>query len=240
MTLLLAYALDLSSEMLNDFGYPCDAVRYREISEKLKSRTMDLCYSTEKGLISETPLKQEFSQHTNIFGILTNTIHPEDQKDVIKKILKDKSLIQTTLYFKFYLFQAMKKVGLGDEVLALIDEWNSFLKYGLTTFPEHGVNSRSDCHAWAAHPMYDFLNITCGIKPASPGFKTVEICPNPGSLSEFTGTVWHPSGKISVHYKKLKNERVEFEINLPGKLNGTLIFKNESIQLWGGKNHILK
>jgi hypothetical protein len=42
--------------------------------------------------------------------------------------------------------------------------------------------SRSDCHAWSAHPNYDLLTIVAGIKPGAPGFKKARIELHLGSL----------------------------------------------------------
>ena len=236
MSILLAYALDKASEMMKQTGYECDAERFTSVSESLKAKTMDLCYSEEKQLIAETPGKEEFSQHTNIFAILTNTFNPEVQGAAALKILEDESLIQTTLYFKFYLFQALKKAGHGEKVIDLMQEWKVFLDHGLTTFPEHGINSRSDCHAWAAHPMYSFLNVTCGIEPSSPGFRSVHISPNPGKLEKFTGTVTHPSGMISLSYEKMKGNEEEISILLPEGISGTLEYMNKIYPLSDKKN----
>jgi alpha-L-rhamnosidase len=236
MTILLAYALDKAAELLNRFDFPCDGERFLKISKSLKQHTIDLCFSEEKKLIAETPAKEQFSQHTNIFAILTNTLNTEVQHEIAQRILNDQSLIQTTLYFKFYLFQALKKAGLGEKVIDQMQEWEKFLDAGLTTFPEHGINSRSDCHAWAAHPMYDFLNITCGIEPDSPGFKTVKIEPNPGNLSEFEGKMFHPSGEISVSYKSDRKNKKEFIVRLPHGLSGTFVFQGITFPLTEGEN----
>ncbi len=239
MTLLLSYALDHAVDLLDEFGYGCDADRFREISGSLKQKTMELCYNEDRGLIAGTPDKQIFSQHTNIFAILTGTFDPPMQKEVMRTVLEDSSLIQTTLYFKFYLFQALKKAGMGGEILTLMDEWKSLLDQGLTTFPEHGINSRSDCHAWAGHPMYDFLNITCGIASSSPGFRTVEIRPATGNLTEVAGSLPHPMGEISTRYRKLEGNRLECTITLPEKISGTLIYHDHSYPLEGGPNSFI-
>ncbi len=235
MSILLAYALDKASELLTEYNYPCDAERYLTLSASLKQSTMKHCFNSEKQLIAETPAQEQFSQHTNIFAILTDTFEPELQQEAAQRILDDPSLIQTTLYFKFYLFQALKKAGMGEKVVDLMSEWKTFLHNGLTTFPEHGINSRSDCHAWSAHPMHAFLTITCGIEPGSPGFKTVDIKPAPGNLSDFTGTMPHPLGEISVAYKNLNQKT--FTIHLPDGLTGTFTYKDKSFPLKNGENN---
>lgn len=234
MTILLAYALDKAAELLTHSNYPCDADRYQLLSAALKQKTMEHCFNNEKQLIAETPAQDKFSQHTNIFAILTDTFEPEKQQDAAHRMLDDQSVIPTTLYFKFYLFQALKKAGMGELVIDQMKEWKKFLDAGLTTFPEHGINSRSDCHAWSAHPMHAFLTNTCGIEPGSPGFKTVEIKPAPGNLSEFTGTMPHPLGKISVTFESLNQK--PFTIHLPKGLTGTFTYRGKSLPLREGEN----
>ena len=119
------------------------------------------CFVSEKGMFAETPDKQQFSQHTNIMAILTDAIPQEDQKALMQKILNDKGLIQTTIYYKFFLFEALQKSGMGDLYTSLLGNWASQLKQGLTTFAETDVEPRSECHAWSASPNYHFLKIVC-------------------------------------------------------------------------------
>ena len=234
MTILLAYALDRAALLLNHFDAPCDAERFAELSQSLKQKTYELCYAEEKQLIAETPAKNQFSQHTNIFAILTDTFAPEEQQAKALKILEDKSLIQSTLYFRFYLFKALKKTGMGDIVIDQMQEWKKFLDNGLTTFPEHGINSRSDRHAWSAHPMYAFLTITCGIEPGSPGFKSVDIRPAPGNLTSFTGNLPHQAGEILLHYNRYNPEK--YKVILPPGLHGTFTVDGMTYPLTEGEN----
>jgi alpha-L-rhamnosidase len=236
MSLLLVYALEKAAEILGVFGYEYDAERFIELAGSLKTKTMELCYCPNKQLVAETPAKQQFSQHTNIFAVLTDAFETKEHVRVMQNVLEDRSLIQTTLYFKFYLFQALKKAGMGEKVIDLMDEWKQFLDYGFTTFPEHGINSRSDCHAWSAHPLLAFLNIICGIETASPGFKTVEIRPHPGHYSEAQCTVPHPLGEISVTYRSVEPDRIEWTIQLPDGLDGTFIFDDTVYRLAEGEN----
>ncbi len=236
MTILLAYAIDRAVEIFEMYEYKCDADHLRMISSSLKENTLKHCFDKQKGLIAETPSKKVFSQHTNSFAILTNMLDEETERAVARKVMDDPELIQATLYFNFYIFQALKKAGLGGEIVRLMDKWTNFLDYGFTTFPEHGIESRSDCHAWSAHPMYDFLNITCGIGPAAPGFKKVMIRPQPGRLLEMRGVVPHPSGEISVTMNRDTKGTAHCIIELPEGLDGTFIYGNNAWDITGGKS----
>ena len=53
---------------------------------------------------------------------------------------------------------------------------------GLTTWAESPEPTRSDSHAWSAHPNFDLLTSVAGIRPRTPGFKTVTIEVHLGDL----------------------------------------------------------
>ena len=74
-----------------------------------------------------------------------------------------------SLYFRFYLSRALEAAGLGDEYVGLLQPWRELLAKGLTTWPEHPEPSRSDCHAWSAHPAFDLLRIVAGNRPFGAG-----------------------------------------------------------------------
>ena len=57
------------------------------------------------------------------------------------------------------------------------------LDLGLTTWAETPEPTRSDSHAWSAHPNYDLLTTVAGVEPATPGFATVRIQPHLGTLT---------------------------------------------------------
>jgi hypothetical protein len=60
-----------------------------------------------------------------------------------------------------------------------------------------------------------------GVRPTSPGFGTVLIKPETCGLSWARGTVPTPHGTVSVSWAK-ENDRLRFEIALPGGTTGTL------------------
>ncbi len=99
-----------------------------------------------------------------------------------KKMLTDSSLAPASIYFKFYLHQALVKAGLGNDYLNWLDLWRENIKMGMTTWAEISDinNARSDCHAWGASPNIEFFRTVLGIDSDAPGFAKVKIEPKLG------------------------------------------------------------
>jgi hypothetical protein len=147
--------------------------------------------------------------------------------------MDDRSLIQPTMYFRFYLTQALKKTGQADFYLETLGLWNDMLNKGLTTFAENPDPARSDCHAWSASPNYDFLATVAGIRPGTPGFKSVEIEPALGKLNYIKGEMPHPAGTISFNLKRTGSKGINGEIVLPEGVTGRFIWNGKLLPLIG-------
>ena len=152
----------------------------------------------------------------------------------MEKVVSEKGLTQCTFYFRFYLVRALKKVGLGDRYIEMLQPWRDMLKIGLTTFAENPEPTRSDCHAWSASPNYDLLATVCGIESAEPGFKSIKIEPHLGSLTWVEGKMPHPFGDIEVRLERNGKSGVKGSITLPKGLSGKFIWNGKSISLKSG------
>jgi hypothetical protein len=238
ISLNYAYALARASELFEHYGYVETAKKYVDQAGKITRAAFQLCWDPDRGLMADTPEKTVFSQHTNIQAILTGAIVPEQMQPLMEKILSDTSLIQTTVYYKFYLFQALQKSGMGDRYIPLLKPWKEMLDKGLTTFEEGDYDERSDCHAWGSSPCYHFLSLICGITPCEPGFASVRIAPNLGSLSRIKGYMPHPQGTILLEVRRKGNNGIEGSVTLPGNLKGTFIWNEQIIELIPGKQNI--
>lgn len=238
VSLQYVYALQNAIPVFRHFGWETEAQKYELIAEKLQKAILDSCYDTSKKMIAERPEKDIFSQHSNLFAILTETISPDAGKPLMEQILADTALIQTSIYFKFYLVRALQKVGLGDAYFDQLGPWEYMLNQGLTTFGETDKNPRSDCHGWSATPSFDFLHTIAGIQPDSPAFKRVLIQPNFGHLTEMNVVFPHPKGLLKMEIEKRKNGRVKGQITLPAGLDGTFSFNGTTIELKSGVNKI--
>ncbi len=237
-TLFYALTLDYAAEMFNYFGFEEQANNYQQLAEGLKITTHSLCWDIDKNLLGDTPEKDVFTQHANVLGILTDAIPENEQYEVMRSVLKDTSLIQSYFFFRFWVFQAMEKTGLGNEFLQNIYLWERLTDYGLTTFPEFRVESRSDCHPWSSHINYFFLTTVAGIKPAKPGFQEVIIEPHPGNEKIIRATMPHHRGIIEINLNLEKKKNQKAEIYLPDGLSGSFIWKGEKKILHPGKQLI--
>ncbi len=237
VTLQYVFALQNAIPIYRHFGKDNIADRYEKIAKNLQEAVIKNCYDDKKKLIAERPEKDVFSQHTNIFALLTDTYDKDDSKRVMRDLLNDKELIQTSIYFKYYLTRALQKVGMADEYMNQLEPWKYMLSQGMTTFGETDKNPRSDCHGWSATPCFEYLHTIAGIQPGSPGFKTVIIEPAFGSLDKFIANFAHPKGQLIVNLKK-KNNRVKGTIILPKGITGEYRHNDQIVKLKSGKNMI--
>lgn len=234
ITLQYVYALQNAAEMFRYLGEEYYATKYSKHAAVIQQAVFKNCYDDQKQLIAETPEKKRFSIHTTLFAILTNTIDANKQKNALLAALTDSTVLPCSIYFRFYLTRAMEKTGLQEIYQQHLTPWHNMLAEGLTTFAESELNTRSDCHAWSASPMFDFLHTVAGIQPASPQFKTVVIKPHFGKLKHITAKLPHPKGMIEMNLTKTDSGGLSGEISLPEQLNGIFIFNNRQISLNGG------
>jgi len=234
VTLQYACTLKQAADLFQAFGRKNQADEQSKLSKVLAHQTYSLCYNQDKGMLSDTPDQKKYSQHAGIWAILSDAVPPEEQKQMMEKILNDKSISQTTFYYRFYLTRAMKKVGMADRYYQELTPWRDMLKLGLTTFAETPEPSRSDCHAWSASPDYDILATICGIIPAAPGFEKVLIQPALGELKWVKASMPHPNGKITIALKHTSNGGINATVTLPEKISGTFWWKNKNYSLKSG------
>jgi len=237
VSMQFVYALRQAAELFHAFGDTEQATHYYVLAQEIEEAVFKHCYVKERGLLAERPEKDVFSQHTNVFAVLADAYAEEEQANVMKTLLEDEDLIQSSIYFRFYVTRALQKVGMGDLYTQRLQPWNNMLDNGMTTFGETDQAPRSDCHAWSASPCFDFLHTIAGIHPSSPLFKTVAIEPNFGHLTMIKANFPHPNGIISMEISKVE-ENITGKVVLPANLTGAFSFKGESVELHSGENSI--
>ncbi len=233
----LLWTYQLASEMEYKLGLKDLSRLYTSRAKQLKLTIQRKYWDANKGMYADTENKDAFSQHTNSLAILSGVIKGDKATTLANKMLTDTTLVPASIYFKFYLHQALVKAGLGNDYLKWLDKWRENMNMGLTTWAETSdvSTTRSDCHAWGSSPNIEFFRTILGIESDAPGFSKVTIKPNLGNIEDISGEMPHPNGKIVVNYK-LQKGTIQADINLPKNTNGTFVWKDKNYLLKVGKN----
>ena len=235
LSLELAGALRDAAELERALGDPAVAASYDTRFNHTRQGIAEQCWSAQRKLLADTPDRSVFSEHANILGVLYDVIPKGEQQEVLRRIVNDQEhLAPASYYFRFYLARALEHAGLGNLYLTSLGPWRELLPMGFSTWPEMPGDSRSDSHAWSAHPTYDLLTIVGGIHPGSPGFRTVRIAPELGDLKKLTVHYPHPLGEIVAHYETTARG-LHAEIILPSDLSGTFEWRGTSHPLRSGR-----
>ena len=245
ITLQFVEALRYGADLERAYGDAHLAEKYEAAAERAATALRKLCWNEKYGLLADTPAQKHFSQHANILGVWLDVIPPTQQKEVLAKILSRSdsgfaasgevpAMTAATYYFRFYLARAIEHAGMGDEYLKLLGPWREMVGLGLTTWAESPEPTRSDSHAWSAHPNYDLLVIVAGIRPLSAGFEKIAIEPHLGGLKEVHAGMPIPQGMVEVNYSR-GAKGVEARVKLPDGVVAELRWKGQSIALHSGE-----
>ncbi len=202
------------------------------------------CWDAERGLFANTPEKKAFSQHANALAVLYD-VAPKDQQTAIldritvrgKGVEPPPGTTGVSYYFAFYLARALEHAGLGDRYLELLDTWRPLLAQNFTTWPETGDPSRSDTHAWSAHPTADLLSLVAGVQPSAAGFASVRVAPHLGALTRLDAATAHPKGLVETRYER-QGDRLRGVVTLPAGIGGEFVWGGRRVALKPGRNTI--
>ncbi len=100
-------------------------------------------------------------------------------------------------FFRYVVHDAVAVAGLDERIPELCRDWARLLDDDTTTWREVWFGG-SHCHGWSSTPTRDLSTRTLGVRPAAPGFASVEIAPALGDLDHARGAVVTPDGLVEV------------------------------------------
>lgn len=237
-------ALDQAADLEQALGDAGRAARYRTLARKGRDGVNAECWDSQRGLYADTPEKKSFSQHGAVLAVLHDIAPPERQRALLEKVTvpgggidAPNGITGVSYYFSFYLAQAFEHAGLGDRYLDLLKPWRGMLARHFTSWPETPDPSRSDTHAWSAHPTNGLLEYVAGIQPDAPGFARVRVEPHLGALTTLDAVLVHPRGLIETKYASRGNS-LNAVVTLPDGVTGTLVWQGQRRLLTSGRNEI--
>ncbi|MFV0502497.1 MAG: alpha-L-rhamnosidase C-terminal domain-containing protein [Lachnospirales bacterium] len=209
-SLLYVMGLQYASELCKYIGKNARASEYIERAEEVQRAILKFSVDSE-GVIKDGCCSNTYSQHAQVFAILTDTISIDKGCEILKKTITDNKFVKCSVATMFYLFRALEKCGLYSYTNEIWDIWRNMLEMNLTTCVEDGLGGRSDCHAWGALILYELPSSIIGVKPLNGG---IIIDPKSDYLDWAKGVVATPKGKVSVSWEKINN-KVKLEAIVP-------------------------
>ena len=222
------------------FGNHHLAAHWRGKAARLKKAIVNVFFDESRGLLASDTTHTVFAEHAQCLALLTDVFESTQANDLFNRLITEDDIDRTTVYFSYYLFETYFKFRRADLFLKRLDLWKGYVKLGATTtlespeFPD--TYTRSDCHAWGAHPIWFLRTGIAGIRSAAPFFERVKIVPQPGSLDNVRASYPHPSGKMIEVDIVFVNGSVRGSVTTP--VAGEFIYGNLTFPLSPGVNVI--
>ena len=237
-TVLWLGAVKQGAEIERQLGDPAQGRVYADKAAAMRTALRERCWSEQRGLFADNPDLDLFSQHMNALAVLYDVATPDEAKAILGRITvpgqgidAPEGMREASYYFAWYLVRAFEHAGEGERYLDLLKTWRDLLALNYTTWPEERGRTRSDTHAWSAHPTADLLGIVAGIQPGSAGYRTVRIEPHLGNIKSLDATAATPLGPVTVHYR-IQGGYLLATVVKPKSLSGVLV--------WRGREHPLR
>ncbi|MGN0854081.1 MAG: hypothetical protein ACI4R9_01020 [Kiritimatiellia bacterium] len=241
ITLHWALALRRAADAEEAAGNMDFAEGLRKHAVRCAKAVVDRCWDEARGLLADDPGGAVFTEHAQALAVVTEALSPERLARVAAALDRNcrdgkAELVRTGIYFSHYLFAAYMKLERPDLFLKRLDIWRQAVDNGFATTPEENwLGTRSDCHAWSAHPAFHFQTGLCGIRPTSLRFATVEIAPQPGPLEWLRTRFPHPKGVIACDLT-FSGNAVRGTVTLPEGLPAVFRWKGRTQRLQAGTN----
>lgn len=219
-SLMYATGLQQAAEIMKITGWKDVSDDLLGRAQRLNEAVNRVFWSEERKLYRNHPTADDFSQHAQVWAVLSGAIRGKDAAELLQRTLSDASLPVLSLPATYNLFLALEATGLYEELaFERWDRWRAYIGLNLTTLPEkaHGT-PRSDCHAWSALPLVEFPRAHLGVLPEDPGFNRIRIRPRMGGLTWAKGSVATPVGVVHVSWRQENgqfNMDVDTPINVP-------------------------
>ena len=240
LNLFYLAALQGAAQVEDAMGNAHLAAHWREKAARLKPAIAAAFFDAARGLFASDAAHTVFSEHAQCLALLTDVFEGERAQALFDRLVATPDLCPTSVYFSYYLFEAYFKFRRPDLFLKRLDLWKGYVKLGASTCleePEYpGRDSRSDCHAWGAHPLWFLRTGVAGIRSDAPFFARVKVVPQPGPLTSLRASYPPPSGQPLAVDLAFAGGRARGTVTTP--VTGTFTFGGETIELVPGLNRI--
>jgi hypothetical protein len=195
---LYAYTLKRAAHLASALGRVAVGEEYSCRAERLANAIHSQCFDGQfftDGLAAHADPVSDYSQHNQIWAVLSGALSGENGQRLLKCCLEpesDSKFTQASISMSHYTLRALSQVGgsaYEEHFHQFWKPWESQLALNLTTWEEDTVSQRSDCHAWGSVPIYEYMAEVVGLCPAQPGWAAISFQPRIGLFRVLNATV---------------------------------------------------
>ncbi|WP_368498225.1 hypothetical protein [Herbiconiux sp. A18JL235] len=192
-----ALALAMGAQVEEWMGEPHLAEMHTERRRHVLSAAERFFWDDQRGVYADDVAHSAFSEHAQALAVLAGAAHGSKG---LARVLTDDQAAKASHYFAFYVIEALGVVGDHRQIRAQLQRWTALRPTGLLTTPEEPEPSRSDCHAWSAHPIVHLATTAVGVKPAAPGWSKIRISDPVRGIGELRVSIPTPRGVLHADF----------------------------------------
>jgi len=206
INLMYALALERAAILWEAAGRRETARECRARKDAVNAAVFRLCWDEAREMLREGPAFEQFTQHAQAWAVLTGALEGQQAKAALRRAIDGSDVLKCSFSTAFEWFRALEKAEMYAETEQYMMGWAALIPMGNTTCPETPGDARSECHAWSALPIYEFLRVMGGVRMEAG--KPV-ITPTAGYLADLDGTVPIPGGCVRFRWR---NGSYEYKI----------------------------
>ena len=231
--LLYALALRAVAEVERAVGESRFADVWDERAARVCEAVFRRFWREEAGMLAFSGESEVFCEQVQALAILSDALPGESSDRAFARLAAGDVPARASQYFRHYVFEAYFRRGRGDLFLRDLDEWRETVRVGGSCTFEKGLEFRSDCHAWSAHPIFWLQAGLAGVRPASNAFASVEIRPAPGNLRRISSSLPHPLGAVEAEMEFDESGGVRARVRSP--VPGTFVWRGRTASVAPGE-----
>ena len=224
-----------------------EALEYEKRIKKLRLNLRNRFWNTDQKLFSDAlvgdKMSAKFTEHSNSLAIVAGIATPEQEKEIVKEILENKSArLVPAVLFTHYVAEALFTSGHGNEALSMLkNRYGNMKKNGSQTLWEEWSlsvskrtgrfepnNKRANAQGENTFPAYSLTRWVLGVEPVKPGMAEVILSCNLCGLTEVKGAMPSPKGTIHVAWENGK-KGISLEVEVPDGMHVKVDLNSEDI-----------
>lgn len=237
VNLFHALALQAAARVERALGSMTRARHLVEIGDRVAAGLRTRCFDAALGLFADAPGISSYSEQTQALAVLALGRDVAEKRAWLAASRHAAvELAPSSYYFDHYVFEAHREAR-DPAFFSRLQRWTALVEKGVLTPIESAEPNRSDCHAWASHPLFHAYATIAGIRPSSRGPSVVTIAPLPGPLRTLEVELPWFGGSISLKLE-FDLDRAMGTVSLPPGVQGEFVFGDLHRSLAAGPNVI--